>query len=247
VDKEKTTNCLVKQGTIYYIKLRALEGQTNVDERPTSMLGTVPWTSTFAHQFYNQTLYDVLHAYGVYSTVYALSKYFPDKINDVNVPELENSIKDKFSKLPKFAQSFKLQSDLETLTQQIQKTPDNALFLSARSGAYLNQKSYQLALNDAEASLKIEPLIKTYLRKGESLEGLKRFDEARETYQTALEIEPSNSSLQDHLEKVTLILYSKLKDEVENLRMGINQNAKQQQQQQQQQPQQLKKKKIKSR
>ena len=84
-----------KQGTIYYIKLRALDNQKNVDDRPSSVLGTAPWTSTFAHQFYNKTLFHTLYAYGVYSTATALNQMFPDKMDDEKLSGLEESVKDK--------------------------------------------------------------------------------------------------------------------------------------------------------
>jgi hypothetical protein len=86
-----------RSGVIYYIKLRGMASQKDMPGN--ALLSYTPWTNTFTHQFYNQTTFDVLFAYGLYATARALSEYFPDRITD-NVTKWEELMKDRLKHVP---------------------------------------------------------------------------------------------------------------------------------------------------
>ena len=52
----------------------------------------------------------------------------------------------------------KYEEAIQFFTQAIQLNPNDHVFYSNRSGAYLNNKQYQEALNDAESCIKYCPL-----------------------------------------------------------------------------------------
>jgi tetratricopeptide (TPR) repeat protein len=68
--------------------------------------------------------------------------------------------------------------------------PTSYLLLGNRSltSLKLSPPDYSSALSDAEAALKLAPTwAKGYVRKGEALEGLERYDEAKTALEAAIE------------------------------------------------------------
>jgi tetratricopeptide (TPR) repeat protein len=86
-----------------------------------------------------------------------------------------------------------------------------------RARLYIQRKMFNEALTDAQNSIELSPSAVAYMRAGEALEGLGQFDTAANSYKSGLEMDPSNSTLQDRLEKVTLVLHKKLSIEYKNL------------------------------
>lgn len=67
--------------------------------------------------------------------------------------------------------------------------------------AHLQLQNFEEALADADAALQIDNgAVKAYYRKGMALEGLQRKQEALESFQKILEIEPKNKAA---LQKLT--------------------------------------------
>lgn len=84
----------------------------------------------------------------------------------------------------------------------------NAVLYSNRSAAYAKGNQYDLALKDAEKAIEIKPdWSKAYSRKGTSLAYLGRLDEAIETYEKGLQIDPNNAQLRDGLAEVVQQLF----------------------------------------
>ncbi|KAG7391512.1 DnaJ (Hsp40), sub C, member 8 [Phytophthora pseudosyringae] len=90
-----------------------------------------------------------------------------------------------------------LQDAVEMYTRAIELDPDNAVYLSNRSAAYLAMGDARgKALKDAERCVELRPRWwKGYSRKGAAQHALLRFDAARATYNDGLKLEPDNASL----------------------------------------------------
>ncbi|KAE9033958.1 hypothetical protein PR001_g9935 [Phytophthora rubi] len=93
------------------------------------------------------------------------------------------------------AQQF--QEAVEMYTRALELDPDNAVYYSNRSAAYLAMGDARgKALKDAEKCIELKPdWWKGYSRKGAAEHALLRFDAARATYNEGLKLEPDNASL----------------------------------------------------
>ncbi|KAF4045374.1 DnaJ domain [Phytophthora infestans] len=86
---------------------------------------------------------------------------------------------------------------VEMYTRAIKLDPENAVYYSNRSAAYLAMGDARgKALKDAEKCIELKPdWWKGYSRKGAAEHALLRFDAARATYNAGLKLEPDNTSL----------------------------------------------------
>jgi DnaJ family protein C protein 8 len=86
---------------------------------------------------------------------------------------------------------------VEMYSRAIDLDPDNAVFYSNRSAAYLAMGDARgKALRDAERCIELRPdWWKGYSRKGAAEHALLRFDAARATYNEGLKLDPDNASL----------------------------------------------------
>ena len=81
--------------------------------------------------------------------------------------------------------------------------PTNHVFYSNRSAAYAGLGDYENALADAERTVAYKPdWSKGYSRKGAALYGLKRFNDAVESYEAGLKIDPGSEILRSGLDDV---------------------------------------------
>ena len=72
---------------------------------------------------------------------------------------------------------------IKLFTNAINIDPDNAVFYSNRSAAYMKVDSISKALHDAEKCVELDPKwSKAYNRLGVAQQGLKRFDAAIDTF-----------------------------------------------------------------
>jgi stress-induced-phosphoprotein 1 len=72
---------------------------------------------------------------------------------------------------------------IEAYSQAINLDNTNHVLFSNRSAAYLKAGKYQLALEDAEKTVQLNPTwAKGYSRKGASLHALQRYEEAFSAY-----------------------------------------------------------------
>jgi stress-induced-phosphoprotein 1 len=72
---------------------------------------------------------------------------------------------------------------IECYSQAIELDPDNHVYYSNRSAAYLKADSKSKALYDAEKCVELAPeWIKGYSRLGAALQSLKRFEAAMDTF-----------------------------------------------------------------
>jgi len=82
-------------------------------------------------------------------------------------------------------------------TEAIKLSPNYKLF-SNRCASYLKLKYYVKALEDANASLTLEPhWCKAYMRRGLAYEGLHRYEDALNAYKKGLKLEPQNKELKE--------------------------------------------------
>lgn len=86
---------------------------------------------------------------------------------------------------------------VEMYSRALELDPDNAVYFSNRSAAYLAMGDARgKALRDAEKCIELKPeWWKGYSRKGAAEHALLRFDAARATYNEGLKLEPDNASL----------------------------------------------------
>ncbi|KAF1786690.1 hypothetical protein JG687_00007410 [Phytophthora cactorum] len=86
---------------------------------------------------------------------------------------------------------------VEMYTRAIELDPENAVYYSNRSAAYLAMGDARgKALKDAEKCIELKPdWWKGYSRKGAAEHALQRFDAARATYNEGLKLDPDNASL----------------------------------------------------
>lgn len=74
--------------------------------------------------------------------------------------------------------------------------PSNHVLYSNRSAAHAKAQNYEAALEDANQTIALNPTwTKGYSRKGSALAYLGRHDEAIETYNKGLELDPNNEQL----------------------------------------------------
>lgn len=78
-------------------------------------------------------------------------------------------------------------------TRALRHTPRNERLLSNRSAAYCKISKYQLALDDVNLAMEIEPSWpKLHYRRGQALRGLRRWDEAVSAFEEGRELDPQN-------------------------------------------------------
>ena len=85
---------------------------------------------------------------------------------------------------------------IELYTQAIAENSTDHTIYGNRSAAYTNVKKYQEALNDGNKCIELKPdWGKGYHRKGNAQHGLGMINEAVNTYNQGLEIEPNNAQM----------------------------------------------------
>ncbi|CAE7312000.1 HOP2 [Symbiodinium sp. CCMP2456] len=78
-------------------------------------------------------------------------------------------------------------------TRALRHTPRNERLLSNRSAAYCKISKYQLALDDVNLAMEIEPSWpKLHYRRGQALRGLRRWDEAVAAFEEGRDLDPQN-------------------------------------------------------
>jgi len=78
-------------------------------------------------------------------------------------------------------------------TRALRHTPRNERLLSNRSAAYCKISKFQLALDDVNLAMEIEPSWpKLFYRKGQALRGLRRWDEATNAFNEGRDLDPQN-------------------------------------------------------
>jgi stress-induced-phosphoprotein 1 len=93
---------------------------------------------------------------------------------------------------------------IDAYTKAINIDPNDHVFYSNRSAAYLSKGDAVNALSDGERCIVISPnWAKGYSRKGAALHALKRYDEAIDTYKAGLTIAPQDDGLKSGLSEVT--------------------------------------------
>ncbi|KAG7898300.1 hypothetical protein KL935_004450 [Ogataea polymorpha] len=86
---------------------------------------------------------------------------------------------------------------------EVSSTPNHVLY-SNRSACYASLKKYEEALKDAQECVKINPSwAKGYNRVAAAEFGLERLDDAKKSYEKALELDPNNSMAKSGLQAVS--------------------------------------------
>lgn len=99
---------------------------------------------------------------------------------------------------------------IEAYSKAIEINPNDQVFFSNRSAAYLSKGDADNALSDGNRCIEINPnWAKGYSRKGAALHALKRYEEALEVYNTGLTHFPEDAGLKSGRDEVKKILDSK--------------------------------------
>lgn len=100
------------------------------------------------------------------------------------------------------AKDFTKAVELFSKAIEVSESPNHVLY-SNRSGAYSSLKNFESALQDAEQCIKINPSWpKGYGRKGAACYGLGDLVGAKDAYEEAIKIDPSNAQAQQGLKQV---------------------------------------------
>ncbi|KAK9237440.1 hypothetical protein V1525DRAFT_403991 [Lipomyces kononenkoae] len=93
---------------------------------------------------------------------------------------------------------------IAAFTKAIEVSPlPNHILYSNRSGSYASKRDFQNALTDAEECIKISPTwVKGYTRKAAALHGQGDLVGARDAYEEALKLDPSNAQAKSGLKSV---------------------------------------------
>ncbi|KAF1787764.1 Tetratricopeptide repeat [Phytophthora cactorum] len=86
---------------------------------------------------------------------------------------------------------------VDCYTQAIALDPNDHVFYSNRSAAYLSLDDATHALEDVSCALRRSRLAQAYSRKGAALHSLKRYDEATAAYNDGLKVDASNAACQE--------------------------------------------------
>lgn len=96
---------------------------------------------------------------------------------------------------------------IEAYSQAIALDPNDHVFYSNRSAAFLSKGDAERALEDAESCCETNPTwVKGYSRKGAALHKLKRYDEAKAAYNEGLAISPTDAGCASGLAEVNKVL-----------------------------------------
>ena len=127
------------------------------------------------------------------------------------------SAKDWKDKGNQLVQERKYNEALNCYSKAIELDASDPILYSNRSAMYFNLALYENAFIDAEQALKLKPNYpKAYLRKGNALEKLNKYEEALEAYSTGLQIDSNNSQL--------LEAHQKLENLIQTQDININDN-----------------------
>lgn len=103
----------------------------------------------------------------------------------------------------KHLQAKQFDEAIQAYSEAIKINPNDHVFFSNRSAAYLSKGDAENALHDAEQCVKISPQwAKGYSRKGAALHSLRRYDEGEEAYREGLAIAPSDDGLKSGLNEI---------------------------------------------
>ena len=92
---------------------------------------------------------------------------------------------------------------IENFTRAIEIDPNNHVYFSNRSGCYASLNIWQKALEDGEASIRINPsFVKGYSRVGLALFKLGKHEEATSVIDKGLELDPNNELLRKDKEAI---------------------------------------------
>lgn len=95
----------------------------------------------------------------------------------------------------------KFEEAIQCYTKAMQLDPNNPVYYCNRAAAYSRLNNHHATIDDCKAALKIEPTYsKAYGRLGFAYTSLKMFQEAKQSYQKALELEPGNQNYLNNLE-----------------------------------------------
>ena len=96
----------------------------------------------------------------------------------------------------KFVQERQYAEALNCYSKAIELDANDPILYSNRSAMYYNLNYFDNAIIDAEMAITLRPTYaKAYLRKGNALEGLKRYKEAIDSYEAGLKQDPDNEQL----------------------------------------------------
>merc|ERR1739838_11462 len=89
---------------------------------------------------------------------------------------------------------------LDSFTDAIKEDEDNHVLYSNRSGTYVNLEIYELAIEDAEKVIELNPTWpKGYSRLGTALFNDGQVEEAKKAFEKGLKFDPQNAALKEGL------------------------------------------------
>ena len=124
----------------------------------------------------------------------------------------------------KFVQERQYAEALNCYSKAIELDANDPILYSNRSAMYYNLNYFDNAIIDAEMAITLRPTYaKAYLRKGNALEGLKKYKEALDSYEAGLKQDPDNEQLIEAQKKLKELM-EKPNDNIINEQNGKDMN-----------------------
>ena len=124
----------------------------------------------------------------------------------------------------KFVQERQYAEALNCYSKAIELDANDPILYSNRSAMYYNLNYFDNAILDAEMAITLRPTYaKAYLRKGNALEGLKKYKEALDSYEAGLKQDPDNEQLIEAQKKLKELM-EKPNDNIINEQNGKDMN-----------------------
>lgn len=124
-------------------------------------------------------------------------------------PETEEEIQSLVAELRRRGNlAFKSKSLMESdmlYTKAIEVFPKDASIYANRAAARLAMKNFKLALEDANAAVKIGGFPKAHFRRGQALAGLLRYSEAEGAFRACVQEDPANAEALREAERMKLL------------------------------------------
>ncbi|KAK6635184.1 hypothetical protein RUM43_007943 [Polyplax serrata] len=169
------------------VAIQCLENAYEIPSDHPSLETATPLTRLFAGQVSESS-----------TTPASSSSFVPTKTATAAEKEEAEQLKTEGNNLVK---AEKFEEAIQCYTKAIELDPNNPVYYCNRAAAYSRLNNHLATIDDCKAALKIEPTYsKAYGRLGFAYTSLNMFQEATQSYQKALELEPGNQNYINNLE-----------------------------------------------
>ena len=126
----------------------------------------------------------------------------PGAVSDVEERERKQNGKGRKGQREQGISGEGYEDAIRSFTRCIELDPDDKVFYSNRSAAQAATKDFEAALEDGESAVRLaKDWVKGHIRVGAASMGLKRYTDARESYERALKLDEDNDQIKASLKE----------------------------------------------